>query len=185
MVNDGVPNDTIESLNPISGIFLAPIVQKGLYPILTRRRIRFGPIARIAVGFAILAVAIVYKVGLQKMVYNAGPCYDRPLVCPASNVGKMPNQISMFLQTPIYVLNGLAESLLSYYRYRIRLQPSSAEHEVGHPIHLARNEWYWVLACLGIYASVQQPALGYYVLVLDWGYGSDDSRLLGHFQGQR
>ena len=142
MVNDGVLNDTIKSLNPISGIILARIVQKGLYPILTRRRIHFGPIARIAVGFAILAVAMAYTAGLQKMVYNAGPCYDRPLVCPASNVGKMPNQISMFLQTPIYVLGGLAESLLFYYRYQIRLQPNSAEHEVGHPIHLARNGWY-------------------------------------------
>ena len=56
----------------------------------------------------------------------------------------------MFLQTPVYVLGGLAESLLFYYRCRIRLQPSSAEHEVGHPTHLARNGWYWVLACLGL-----------------------------------
>lgn len=109
MVGSGVPNDTIKSLNPIAGIILAPIVQRGIYPILTRRRIRFGPMARITVGFALLAVAMAYTAGLQKMIYNNGPCYDKPLACPASNNGQIPNQISMFLQTPIYVIGGLAE----------------------------------------------------------------------------
>ena len=33
-MNDGVPNDTIKSLNPKSGIILVSIVQKGLYLVL-------------------------------------------------------------------------------------------------------------------------------------------------------
>ncbi|GIJ88176.1 hypothetical protein Asppvi_007094 [Aspergillus pseudoviridinutans] len=109
MVNSGVPNDTIKSLNPISSIVLTPVVSRGLYPFLTRRRIRFGPMARILVGFLFLTLAMVYTAILQKLVYSTGPCYDQPLACPESDHGHIPNQISMFLQTPIYVLGAIAE----------------------------------------------------------------------------
>ncbi|GES61016.1 oligopeptide transporter [Aspergillus terreus] len=109
MVNSGVPNDTIKSLNPISSVFLTPVISRGLYPFLTRRRIRFGPMARITVGFLFLTLAMIYTAVLQKMIYSAGPCYDHPLACAASDHGHIPNQISMFLQTPIYVLGAIAE----------------------------------------------------------------------------
>ncbi|KAF4212575.1 hypothetical protein CNMCM8980_000756 [Aspergillus fumigatiaffinis] len=109
MVNSGVPNDTIKSFNPVSSILLTPIVARGLYPFLTRHRIRFGPMARILVGFLFLTLAMVYTAILQKLVYSTGPCYDHPLACPESDHGRIPNQISMFLQTPIYVLGAIAE----------------------------------------------------------------------------
>lgn len=76
---------------------------------MTRRRIRFGPMARIAMGFLFLNLAMVYTAILQKLVYSTGPCYNHPLTCPESDHGQIPNQISMFLQTPIYVLSAIAE----------------------------------------------------------------------------
>ncbi|KAF4151947.1 hypothetical protein CNMCM6069_002802 [Aspergillus lentulus] len=109
MVNSGVPNDTIKSFNPISSILLTPIVARGLYPFLTQHKIRFGPMARIVVGFLFLTLAMAYTAILQKLVYSTGPCYDQPLACPESDHGRIPNQISMFLQTPIYVLGAIAE----------------------------------------------------------------------------
>ncbi|KAG2418128.1 hypothetical protein HFD88_001229 [Aspergillus terreus] len=109
MVNSGVPNDTIKSLNPISSVLLTPVISRGLYPFLTRRRIRFGPMTRITVGFLFLTLAMVYTAVLQKLIYSASPCYDHPRTCPASDHGHIPNQISMFLQTPIYVLGAIAE----------------------------------------------------------------------------
>jgi POT family proton-dependent oligopeptide transporter len=109
MVGSGVPNDTIKSLNPISIIIFTPLVQRLLYPYLTRRRIKFQPIARIAVGFALLTFSMAVTTGVQQSIYSAGPCYDHPLDCPASNGGQIPNQVSMFLQVPIYVLGGIAE----------------------------------------------------------------------------
>ncbi|KAB8068853.1 oligopeptide transporter [Aspergillus leporis] len=109
MVNSGVPNDTIKSFNPVSSILLTPVISRGLYPFLTRRRIRFGPMARIVVGFLFLTMAMVYTAVLQKLVYSSGPCYDHPLACPESDHGHIPNKISMFLQTPIYVLGAIAE----------------------------------------------------------------------------
>ncbi|KAE8131230.1 oligopeptide transporter [Aspergillus pseudotamarii] len=87
MVNSGVPNDTIKSLNPIASIIPTPLVG-------------FGPMARIVMGFLFLTLA---------MVYSAGSCYDHPLACVESDHGQIPNQISMFLQTPIYVLGAIAE----------------------------------------------------------------------------
>ncbi|OCL07987.1 hypothetical protein AOQ84DRAFT_398180 [Glonium stellatum] len=109
MVNSGVPNDTIKSTNPITGIILIPLIQQGLYSFLRRRHIRFGPISRIDVGFTLASASIVYATGLQQLIYNTGPCYSHPRTCAASENGQVPNQVSMFLQAPIYMLGGLAD----------------------------------------------------------------------------
>ena len=109
MVNSGVPNDAIKSTNPLTGIVFYPFVQKLVYPWLRRRHINFRSCARITFGFFLLAIAMGYAAGLQQLIYNSGPCYDEPLKCPASDGGRIPNHISMFLQVPIYSIGGMAE----------------------------------------------------------------------------
>ncbi|KAI1372117.1 POT family-domain-containing protein [Hypoxylon crocopeplum] len=109
MITYGIPNDMIKIAGPISGIIVAPIIQKGLYPFLTRKRISFSPIARMTVGFAVLALSMVYATVVQKLIYQAGPCYNTPLACPAAYDRTVPNQISVFLQIPIYFVGALAE----------------------------------------------------------------------------
>lgn len=109
MVTYGIPNDMIKVAGAIAGIIVAPIIQKGLYPFLTKRRISFGPIARMTVGFLVLAVAMAYTTGIQKLIYSTGPCYDNPLGCAAANDRTIPNQVSVFLQLPIYFGGALAE----------------------------------------------------------------------------
>ncbi|KAJ5127602.1 POT family-domain-containing protein [Penicillium atrosanguineum] len=109
MVTHGIPNDMIKIAGPISGIIVAPIIQKGLYPYLTRKNIQFRPITRMTVGFFILVLSMVYITVVQKIIYMSGPCYDRPLECPAANNSTIPNQISVFLQLPIYFISSLAE----------------------------------------------------------------------------
>ncbi|KAJ5393136.1 Proton-dependent oligopeptide transporter family [Penicillium crustosum] len=109
MVTYGIPNDMMKIAGPISGIIIAPIVQKGLYPYVTKRRISFGPIARMTVGFIFLTLSMVYTTVIQMIIYQAGPCYDAPLSCAASNGGTIPNQVSVFLQVPTYFGGGLAE----------------------------------------------------------------------------
>lgn len=109
MVTYGIPNDMIKIAGPISGIIVAPIIQKGLYPYLTKKNIAFRPITRMTVGFFILFLSMVYIIGVQKLIYMSGPCYDRPLECPAADNGTIPNQISVFLQIPIYFISSLAE----------------------------------------------------------------------------
>ena len=108
MITYGIPNDMMKATGGVAGIIVAPIIQKGLYPYLTRRRIRFGPIARMTVGFAILSVTMAYTAVVQHLIYGTGPCYDHPLSCPAGH-NSIPNQISVFLQLPIYFAGEVAE----------------------------------------------------------------------------
>lgn len=107
MVTYGIPNDMLKITGAISGIIVAPIIQKGLYPYLTKRRVSFGPISRMVAGFFFLTLSMVYTTVVQRLIYQAGPCYDRPLECSAANGA--PNQISVFLQIPIYFGGALAE----------------------------------------------------------------------------
>ncbi|KAJ5440549.1 Proton-dependent oligopeptide transporter family [Penicillium cf. griseofulvum] len=109
MVTYGIPNDMMKIAGAISGIVLAPIIQKGLYPFLTKRRVSFGPVARMTVGFFFLTLSMVYTTLVQRLIYQAGPCYDTPLACAAANDRTIPNQISVFLQIPTYFGGGLAE----------------------------------------------------------------------------
>ncbi|OOO12178.1 TGF-beta receptor type I/II extracellular region [Aspergillus oryzae] len=109
MVTYGIPNDMMKIAGAISGIIVAPIIQKELYPCLTRRKVAFGPIARMTVGFIVLTLSMVYTTVVQKLIYQTGPCYEAPLACPGSHDSTVPNQISVFLQIPIYFGGALAE----------------------------------------------------------------------------
>ncbi|KAI0836038.1 POT family-domain-containing protein [Hypoxylon sp. FL0890] len=109
MVTYGIPNDMMKIAGAISGIIVAPIIQKGLYPLLTRKQVSFRPIARMTVGFAVLTLSMVYATVVQKLIYQTGPCYDAPLACSAAHDRTVPNQISVFLQIPIYFGGALAE----------------------------------------------------------------------------
>ncbi|KAJ5971603.1 Proton-dependent oligopeptide transporter family [Penicillium vulpinum] len=109
MVTYGIPNDMMKISGAISGIIIAPIIQKGLYPYLTRRRVSFGPISRMTVGFVFLTLSMVYTTVIQKLIYQTGPCYNAPLACAAANDHTIPNQISVFLQVPTYFGGALAE----------------------------------------------------------------------------
>jgi len=104
----GAPNDMIQAMAGVACVVFGPIIQ-ALYNFLAKRRIAFGPMARIAVSFLTCAGAMGYASGLQKLIYDAGPCYDAPLVCPASNNGHIPNDINVWTQLPVYIALAIAE----------------------------------------------------------------------------
>ncbi|KAJ5306344.1 Proton-dependent oligopeptide transporter family [Penicillium antarcticum] len=109
MITYGIPNDMMKIAGAVSGIIVAPMIQKGLYPYLAKRRISFGPIARMIVGFIFLTFSMVDTTAVQQLIYQTGPCYDAPLACAAANDRAIPNQISVFLQVPTYFGGALAE----------------------------------------------------------------------------
>lgn len=117
----GIPNDTIQVLNSLACIVLGPIVQKILYPSLRRLGIKFGPIARMTAAFVTMSAAMAFAAGVQKIIYSRGPCYTRPLACPESEGSSIANDISVWVQTPLYFLLSFAEILgfatLSEYAY--------------------------------------------------------------------
>ncbi|KAI1089923.1 POT family-domain-containing protein [Rostrohypoxylon terebratum] len=109
MATYGIPNDMMKIAGPISGILVAPIIQQGLYPLLTRHQIAFPPISRMTLGFALLTLSMAYTTLVQNLIYTSGPCHTTPLSCPAAHDRAAPTQVSVFLQIPIYFSGALAE----------------------------------------------------------------------------
>ncbi|TVY79814.1 Peptide transporter PTR2 [Fusarium oxysporum f. sp. cubense] len=102
----GIPNDTIQALNSIACVLLGPVMQRFVYPIVRGRGFAFGPIARITWAFIMMSTAMAYAAGVQKLIYTKGPCYDKPLQCE-----KSPNDVSVWIQSPVYFLLGVGEIL--------------------------------------------------------------------------
>lgn len=127
MNTHGIPNDLIPDANAIAVILLLPLVTHGLNPLLRHYRVGFGPIARISLGFMIEALAMGYAAIVQALIYAAPPCYSRPLVCSASDGGKIPNNVNNAVQLPVYVLEGLSEifSNPAFYEYAYTKAPRS------------------------------------------------------------
>jgi Dipeptide/tripeptide permease len=116
-----IPNDTIQALNPIACVLLGPIIQQLLYPGLQTYGVAFGSISRMTWSFITISSSMGYAAGLQKLIYTRGPCYESPRNCADSDGGKIPNNISVWVQTPSYFLLAFAEILgfttLSEYSY--------------------------------------------------------------------
>jgi POT family proton-dependent oligopeptide transporter len=106
----GVPNDMIQAFSGVACIVFGPIIQ-ALYSYLAKRKIPFGPIARITTAFMVCAGAMAYAAGVQKLIYKTGPCYDHPLACEASQYGTIPNSIVVWVQLPVYFILAVAEIL--------------------------------------------------------------------------
>ncbi|KAK2751173.1 peptide transporter ptr2 [Myotisia sp. PD_48] len=104
----GVPNDMIQAIAGVACIICGPIIQ-WLYSSLAKRRLTFGPMARITTAFLLCGAGMAYAAGIQQLIYSTGPCYDRPLACSASGDGRLPNDVNVWLQVPLYFLLAVAE----------------------------------------------------------------------------
>ncbi|KAK8136072.1 MFS general substrate transporter [Apiospora sp. TS-2023a] len=83
----GMPNDLLDNLNPVSIVFLVPIMNHLIYPALRRAGIRFGPISRMTFGFAMTTLgSIAYSV-LAHRVYQTSPCGDQASRCTETGLG--------------------------------------------------------------------------------------------------
>ena len=104
----GVPNDMIQAFSGVACIIFGPIIQ-GLYEVLAKRKIEFGPIARITAAFIFCGAGMGYAAGVQKLIYSSAPCYDTPFACDESAGGKIPNDVNVWVQMPVYVLLAIGE----------------------------------------------------------------------------
>ncbi|KAF4830196.1 Peptide transporter PTR2 [Colletotrichum tropicale] len=138
----GVPNDMLQAMAGVACVIFGPIIQ-ALYNFLAKRRVSFGPMARIAVAFLICGGGMGYAAGLQKMIYNAGPCFDAPRACAASDGGRLPNDVNVWLQLPVYVALAIAEifGLVTASEYAYSKAPKNMKSIVQAMVQLS--------ACLG------------------------------------
>ena len=139
MQTHGVPNDLLVSVNSITVITVMPVMTHCVYPLLRRLELPFPPITRMAVGFLSESFSIGYAAGVQAWIYASGPCYRHPRNCPASPNGKLPNNVNVAVQVPVYVLLGLGE-VFAYpacYEYAYTKAPKTMKSMVQAVLSLA------------------------------------------------
>jgi proton-dependent oligopeptide transporter, POT family len=109
---NGLPNDLVQNLDPIALLIFIPICDKILYPWLARIGIRFTPIKKIAFGFACGCLSMVVACVIQYYIYEKSPCgYHASDSDCIEELG--PPDISVWVQTPAYVLIALSEIFAS------------------------------------------------------------------------
>lgn len=104
---NGVPNDIITNLNPLTLIIFIPIMDNFVYPGLRKIGIRFTPIKRITVGFFFGSIAMVTSAVTQYYIYKTSPCGDEANTCDE------PAPINVWVQTLPYFFVGISEIFAS------------------------------------------------------------------------
>ncbi|TVY32726.1 Peptide transporter [Lachnellula occidentalis] len=94
LTSNGVPNDVIDNVNPFVIVILLPIMHHGVYPLLRKLGIRFGPIARITFGFLIASTGAISYAVIQQYIYNTSPCGYSASTC---DVGDGVSHLSLWL----------------------------------------------------------------------------------------
>ncbi|KAF7892352.1 uncharacterized protein EAF01_010432 [Botrytis porri] len=116
MNTHGVPNDLSQNFDPIAIILLVPVMDRLVYPLLRKWHIKFRPMSRITFGFIVASFSMMYAAIVQHLIYKAGPCYGKPLDCPAAVLPDgtiQPNEVHFAIQIPAYVLIGISEIFAS------------------------------------------------------------------------
>ncbi|KAA8895246.1 MFS peptide transporter [Sphaerosporella brunnea] len=103
----GIPNDILGNLNPLSLIIIIPICDIWIYPGLRKAGIRFTPVKRIAMGFMMGTLAMIWSTVTQYYIYKLNPCGDHPNSC--TEVAP----INVWVQTGAYVFIALSEIFAS------------------------------------------------------------------------
>lgn len=104
---NGVPNDIVTNLNPLSLIIMIPIFDRLIYPGLRKAGINFTPLKRIFMGFVMGLLAMICACITQLYIYRTSPCGDQANSCDE------PAPISVWVQTLPYVFIGISEIFAS------------------------------------------------------------------------
>ena len=106
----GVPNDVVHNLNPFALLILIPICDRLVYPALERASIKFTPVKKITAGFATATLAMIIAAIIQHLIYQQSPCGEYASEC------ETPPDISVWVQTPLYVLIASSE-IVSHFTF--------------------------------------------------------------------
>ncbi|KAF5366603.1 hypothetical protein D9758_008971 [Tetrapyrgos nigripes] len=107
MTLNGVPNDVLSNLNPISLIIFIPLCDFVFYPFLVRKKIRFTALKRVTAGFFTGAAAMVWAAVVQHYIYETSPCGGHATECDEVS------PLNVWIQTGSYVLVGFSEIFAS------------------------------------------------------------------------
>lgn len=79
MASHDIPNGVMQSFDPAAIAVFVPIVDRILYPSLSKLGIRFNPISRITVGFWVMSLVMMYAAIIQHVIYTKPYCFGKPL----------------------------------------------------------------------------------------------------------
>jgi len=113
----GVPNDVISNFNSLSIIAMAPVLNYGLYPLLRKMGIHYGPIARITTGLAMSTIGGVGYTILNKYAYEQSPCGEFGSSDCTIGTGVAP--ISIWWMAIPYAIGGISELFVNVPAYGI------------------------------------------------------------------
>ncbi|KAL4879854.1 POT family-domain-containing protein [Aspergillus karnatakaensis] len=118
---DGVPNDLISNFNPLSIIVFSQILNYGLYPLLRKWKIHYGPVARITTGLALSSCAGVGYTVLNYYAYKLGPCgkYGSSDTCVDENGVSLVADITIWWIAIPYAIGGISELFVNVPAYGI------------------------------------------------------------------
>lgn len=85
-----------------------PLLNRYVYPFLQRRKIPFGPVRRVVMGFALASASMTWAACLQHAVYATSPCRANATTCQ-EGTGVSPLSAWLVLPTPIAL--GISESI--------------------------------------------------------------------------
>ncbi|KAG0142781.1 hypothetical protein CROQUDRAFT_662105 [Cronartium quercuum f. sp. fusiforme G11] len=108
MNTHGLPNDILSNLDPLALIILLPLCDMVFYPALRRAGINFSPIKKITAGFFTGSLAMISAAVTQHYIYKGSSCGRF-----ANKDGCEPVSISVWVQTPSYLLLAISEILAS------------------------------------------------------------------------
>lgn len=112
METHGIPNDIMANIDPLATLILLPLFDRIVFPFIRRLGFSVRHSDRILSGFLVCGVSMLSAAHLQSKIYGAPPCYNHPRA-DTCNGGRDPNQVSVFLQMPVYVLIAVSEVLAS------------------------------------------------------------------------
>jgi len=141
LTGNGVPNDVIGNFNSLSIICLGPVLnvclsassssfvicrsvaslcksnmpreQYGLYPLLRKSKIRYGPVARITTGFFLSTIAGVGYCVLCYKAYQTSPCGWYGSSDPLCVEEGLVSPISLWWEAIPYALGGFSELFIN------------------------------------------------------------------------
>jgi len=120
LVTNGVPNDLLYNMNSLSIIVMAPVLNYGLYPLLRKYHINFGPVRRITFGLFLSAVGAVGYCVLNYYAYKLGPCgdYGTSNCVDADGISQVAPITVWWIALP-YAIGGISELFVNVPAYGI------------------------------------------------------------------
>ncbi|KAI5362000.1 Putative proton-dependent oligopeptide transporter family, MFS transporter superfamily [Septoria linicola] len=117
LTTNGVPNDVIQNFNSLSIIVSVPIFNYGLYPLLRKLKVHYGPVARISTGLMMSAVGGAGYAILNYYAYQQSPCGNYGSDDCTIGTGVAP--ITIWWMAIPYGLGGISEVFVNVPAYGI------------------------------------------------------------------